>query len=189
MTTATLDSRQEEYLQLLDRLGDRDRLLVVQGIKRIVARQDETQNTPFIQSLLGRTFSQEEQIDLELDALRAYFQRRRELLKDSLTATQVANLLATSRQTPHDRLKSQTLIGILDNGSYRFPIWQFDPEGADGVVNGLPMVLKGLQVSDFAKLNWLTRPNPVLDGLTPIVALKHGQLERVVQEARGISDR
>jgi Protein of unknown function (DUF2384) len=77
----------------------------------------------------------------------------------------------------------------LDNGSYRFPIWQFDPGGADGVVNGLPMVLKGLQVSDFAKLNWLTRPNPVLEGLTPIVALKQGQLERVVQEAKGISDR
>ena len=98
----------------------------------------------------------------------------------------MAKLLGTSRQTPHDRIKSQTLLGVLDKGTYRFPAWQFDPEGPDGVIDGLPEVLRVLEVSDFAKLNWLMRPNPFLDGLTPLVALKQGQKERVIREAAAV---
>jgi hypothetical protein len=41
-------------------------------------------------------------------------------------------------------------------------------------------------MSDFAKLNWLVRSNPILDGLTPIAALKQGLKERVIQEALGV---
>ena len=41
-------------------------------------------------------------------------------------------------------------------------------------------------MSDYSKLNWLTRPNPVLDGSTPIEALKLGQRERVLAEATAV---
>jgi hypothetical protein len=136
--------------------------------------------------LTGRTFSQEEKLELELDSLFGYFKRRRELLEDSLTASEVADLLGTSRQTPHDRLKNRTLLGVLDRGAYRFPIWQFDAEGPDGVIEGFPEVLRALNLSDFAKLNWLVRSNPILGGLTPIAALKQGLKERVIQEAVGV---
>lgn len=105
------------------------------------------------------------------------------MLSGSLTAAEVASLLGTSRQTPHDRLKNQTLLGVLDRGAYRFPAWQFDPEGPDGVVNGLPSVSRALSVSDLAKISWFTRPNPFLDGLTPLQALRSGQKERVLAEA------
>jgi hypothetical protein len=141
---------------------------------------------PLIESLTGRTWSQEEKLQLELESLFRYFDRRRELLAGALGVTEVAKLLGTSRQTPHDRMRNQTLLGVLDKGSYRFPAWQFDAEGADGVIEGLPAVLKALDVPDFAKLNWFVRPNPFLDGLTPLVALKMGQTERVVREAAAV---
>lgn len=136
--------------------------------------------------LTGRTFSRKEKLELEMESLFRYFERRRELLAGALTATQVAKLLGTSRQTPHDRMKSQTLLGILDNGVYRFPAWQFDPSGSDGVIEGFPEVLRMLKVSDFAKLNWLMRANPFLDHLTPIEALKQGQKERVIEQAASV---
>jgi hypothetical protein len=142
-----------------------------------------------VEALVGRTYTHQEQLELELTSLFRYFERRRQLLEGALTAAEVAKLLGTSRQTPHDRLKSQTLLGILERGTYRFPVWQFDPEGPDGVMDGLPEVLRVLEVSDFAKLNWLMRPNPFLDGMTPAIALSQGQKERVIQEAAALGAR
>ena len=143
--------------------------------------------SPLVRRLTGeRSFSHAEKIKLELDSLLGYFKHRRKLLADSLTASEVAKLLGTSRQTPHDRLKNRTLLGVLERGAYRFPIWQFDAEGPDGVIEGFPEVLRALNLSDFAKLSWLVRPNPILDGLTPITALKQGLKERVIQEALGV---
>jgi hypothetical protein len=91
--------------------------------------------------------------------------------------------LGTSRQTPHDRVSSQTLLAIKENGKLCFPSWQFDPAGPDGVLDGFPAVLKALEMSDYAKLNWLTRTNPLLDGQTPVQALKAGQKDRVLATA------
>jgi hypothetical protein len=148
-----------------------------------------SQEAPLIQALVGRTYTRQETLELELESLFRYFERRRQLLWGALSATEVAKLLGTSRQTPHDRMKSQTLLGVLERGAYRFPAWQFDPEGPDGVIDGLPEVLRVLAVSDFAKLNWLMRPNPFLDGLTPLVALKQGLKARVIREAAAVGAR
>jgi hypothetical protein len=65
-------------------------------------------------------------------------------------------------------------------------LWQLDPEGADGVVEGLPSVLKVLQVSNLAKVSWLRSPNPIFEGATPIEVLHQGEVERVIKEARGV---
>lgn len=185
---ATLDAKDEEYLSLLKDLSLDEQELVVNMLKRL-QRNSETAAPSEEDALIGvltdRAFSQKEQIELEMESLFQYFQQRRHLLEGALTTSQVAQLLESSRQTPHDRVKARTLLGVLDNGVLRFPAWQFDPEGPDGVIDGLPKVLKTLQVSDFAKLNWLVRSNPFLDGLTPVEALKQGQKERVAQEAAG----
>ena len=142
------------------------------SLRQFMQSSQTSVQSPLALRLAGRTFSQEEKLKLELDSLFGYFKRRRELLENSLTASEVADLLGTSRQTPHDHLKNRTLLGVLDRGAYRFPIWQFDAEGPDGVIEGFPEVLRALNLSDFAKLSWLVRPNPILDGLTPIAALK-----------------
>ena len=176
----------ESFQTILEDLPADDVNLIASTLRQFTQTVTPSPKDPLIESLLGRTWSQEEKLQLELESLFRYFARRRELLAGALSATAVAKLLGTSRQTPHDRINSQTLLGVLDKGSYRFPAWQFDAEGADGVIDGLPAVLKALDVPDFSKLNWLMRPNPILDGLTPIAALKLGQKERVIHEATAV---
>lgn len=131
--------------------------------------------------------SDEEQRELENSALKNFFEWRQELLANSYTASEVAKLLGTkSRQTPHDRRKNNSLIAIQDNGVWKFPKWQFDPTGPDGVIPGLPEVLKALDIPDFSKIDWLTRPNPEFNGCTPIQVLKKGQKDRVISEAQTV---
>lgn len=184
-----LDSKSAEYLSLFHSLSTYEQELVINMLQKLHRSSQTTMpsaDDALVEALSSRTFTQEEKIKLEVDSLFHYFQRRKQLLEGSLTASQVAKLLGTSRQTPHDRLKARTLLGVLDGGVLRFPAWQFDPQGPDGLIDGLANVLKALQVSDFAKLNWLVRPNTLLDGLTPLQALQRGQKERVIQEAAGV---
>lgn len=82
----------------------------------------------------GFQINKQEQQELELVSLLRHFEWRRKLLADTLSASQVAQLLGTSRQTPHDRVKSGTLLAVLDRGVWHFPPWQFDPEGPDGTI-------------------------------------------------------
>jgi hypothetical protein len=134
----------------------------------------------------GREYGRQERSALEMATLARSFKRRRELLEGSLSAPQVADLLGTTRQTPHDRVKGGTLLAVLDRGVWRFPAWQFDPEGPDGVVEGLPEVLRALEVSPLAKASWLVRPNQYLEGRTPLAALKEGRVEAVRSAAEAV---
>lgn len=136
--------------------------------------------------LTGRQYSPQESACLEITSLKRYFDKREELLRNSLTATEVANLLGTTRQTPHDRFKNKSLLAVKDNGVWKFPLWQFDPSASDGVIAGLPEVLKAFEGSEFTKLNWLTSPNPYLNNLTPVEALKQGQKAKVIKEAKAL---
>lgn len=134
----------------------------------------------------GREYGRQERSALEMATLARSFKRRRELLEGSLTASQVADLLGTTRQTPHDRVKSDTLLAVLDRGARRFPVWQFDPEGPDGVVEGLPEVLRALHTSPLAKVSWFARLNQYLEGQTPLEALREGQIEVVRSAAETV---
>ena len=134
----------------------------------------------------GRHWTAQERAGGELDLLQRSFRRRRELLAGALSTSQVAALLGTSRQTPHDRVAGGSLLAVRDRGGLRFPPWQFDPEGDDGVVPGLPETIRSLDVSPLAKMSWLTTPNPMLDGEVPLASLKAGHVERVVALARTV---
>ncbi|MFN9386636.1 MAG: antitoxin Xre/MbcA/ParS toxin-binding domain-containing protein [Cyanobacteriota bacterium] len=121
---------------------------------------------------------------LEFEALRRSFALRRQLLASTIGTAEVNELLAAgSRQTVHDRLRAGTLLGILDQGKWRFPLWQFDADGPNGVIDGLAQVLQALQVSNLAKARWLQKPHPVFGGSTPLDLLRQGRLEDVLAEA------
>ena len=134
----------------------------------------------------GRTYTPAEAAALELSANRQAFARRHELLAGALTASQAAALLGTTRQTPYDRAGKKTLLAVMDRGHLRFPSWQFDAGGPNGVVAGLPDALRALDVAPLGKVSWMTRPNPYLEGRTPLQALKDGDLARVVDQARAV---
>jgi hypothetical protein len=121
---------------------------------------------------------------LEFEALRRRFALRRQLLAHTIGTAEVNELLATgSRQTVHDRLKAGTLLGILDQGKWRFPLWQFDPDGPNSVIDGLAQVLQALQVSNLAKARWLQKPHSDFGGATPLDLLRQGRLDDVLAEA------
>jgi hypothetical protein len=126
-------------------------------------------------------------LELQLGNLQRYYQRRRELLADSITSSKVAELLGCeNRSTVRDRRLAKRILGIKDKGVYKYPLWQFDPEGDDGVIDGFPEVLAALDVSDFVKLNWLMKPHLAINGKTPVEILKQGEIEAVVVEARAV---
>jgi hypothetical protein len=142
------------------------------------------------EKIAGDDYSEGNLAVLELANLKRYYQRRRELLADSITTPQVAELIGCQAiTTVHDRTKANTLLGLKDNGVYKFPLWQFDPEGDNGVIEGLPEILKTLSISNFAKLNWLTKPLRAFDNQTPVEVLKGGDpedIEDLLIEARGV---
>lgn len=176
--------QEETYLEVLRSLHLEERDLLIDRLKAL--SEQPAPRDSALDALVGRPIDPDEKVKLEIETLTQYFHYRRQLLAHALTASQVARLLGTSRQTPHDRVKAKTLLGVHDNGVVKFPSWQFDPASSEGVIPGLPDVLKALQVSDLAKLSWLTRPQPVFEGQTPVERLKAGDVDRVVQEARAV---
>lgn len=137
-------------------------------------------------SRLVRARQPEEVADLEQQALHAGRAERDRILEGSMSTQEVADLLGTSPGALTDRVKAKTLLGIEHNGSLRFPTWQFDPVGDNDVVSGLVQALKVLDASPFAQARWLQLPNSVLDGQTPLEALKAGRLQEVIAEATGV---
>lgn len=184
----TIDPQTAQHLETFQTLSTKEQSIVTQALKQVVSDEGIDPNAAALaESIAGRTFTRQERIQLEMETLSQHFHHRRRLLDPSFSASQVAQLLGTSRQTPHDRVSGQTLLAIKENGKLCFPAWQFDPAGSDGVIDGFPAVLKALEMSDYSKLNWLTRANPYLEGITPIQALKAGQKDRVLGEAAGVS--
>jgi len=118
---------------------------------------------------------------------RAFADRHR-LLADAIGAVEVAELLGVGRQTPHDRLRAQTLLAVKDRGQWRFPSWQFDSDGPDGVVPGLPEALRALRgpISDLGRVRWFVTPKASLDDRAPIDALHSGDVDDVVVVAEAL---
>jgi hypothetical protein len=116
------------------------------------------------------------------------FSERRALLADALSVSEVAELLGVGRQTPHDRVKAETLLAVKENGKLMFPDWQFDADGADGVVAGLPEVLCVMRgpISALGRIRWFVTPKPLMKGRTPLEALRAGDVGDVIREAQAI---
>jgi hypothetical protein len=182
----SIDAVLRHFQDRLNSLSPDEVVAVLEGAARALDEISEPVPPAVTALMAGRTWTAAERMAARFDVLARSFARRRELLADSLTSSQVAQLLGTSRQTPHDRVESGTLLAVMDRGALRFPIWQFDPDGEGGVVAGLPAVLRALEVSPMAKVSWLTRPNYMLDGETPLACLKSGDVERVVGLARAV---
>ena len=140
--------------------------------------------------IAGDYYSEGNLAILQLANLSMFYKRRRELLKTSITTPEVAKLIGCQAiTTVHDRRKAGTLLGLKDNSVYKFPLWQFDPEGDDGVIDRLPELLAALDISDLRKLSWLNKSLRAFEDRTPIEILKQGSTEDIddlIVEARGV---
>jgi hypothetical protein len=112
-----------------------------------------------------------------------------ELLQDALTTSQVSQFLDVGQEKAIQKLKQNELLAVERDSQLLFPIWQFDRKEPSGVLEKLPNVLNALEISDIAKLSWLTKPNPVLEQRKPSEILRNGTVEdkqRVIDEAYGV---
>ena len=181
----TIQSKIERLKERLNALPDDELENVLESIAQALD-QPAASTDSNIASLFAGPTSESERVEDALELLMRSFERRRELLAESLTAPQVARLLNTTRQTPHDRVKAGTLLAVMDRGALRFPSWQFDPEGPNGVVADLPEVLRALEIPPIAKISWLVRSNEMFDRQRPLDLLKDNQIERVIRQAHGV---
>ena len=99
-----------------------------------------------------------------------------------LTAEEAAELLGITRQAIDNRRKRGKLLGVqLGKRGYRYPTWQFTP---DGMLPGLSQTLQALHdLSPWIQLSFLLNDNAWLDGLRPLDLLRQGQIEPVVDAA------
>ncbi len=179
------------FIALRNQLAQRDLRTLRDEISNILVIDEKHRlRSPRIHPATGEPVpSEADQALLAFRSLLQFFESRRHLLDDALTAPQAAELLGVSRQTPLNRLRDNTLLAVLDRGAYRFPVWQFDPQGEDGVLPGLPEVLDSLGPQQpFAKLVWLRRPNPTLAGREPVELLRGREIEPVVDAARAAAE-
>ena len=178
----------EQVQGFIASMSEETKKLLTKKLEKIVSQPNiDSEEQAIADVIAGRTYTTQEKKDLELVNLINSFSLRSKLLKDTISTTKVANLLGcSSRQTPLDRVKNQSLLAVKDNGQWKYPLWQFDAEGTDGVFEGLPETIKALQVSNLAKISWLTSPNSVFDDRTPLEMLKEGKLQPVINEAVGV---
>jgi hypothetical protein len=101
----------------------------------------------------------------------------------ALGVGQVASLLRVSRQAVDKRRKAGKLIAVPAGEDYVYPACQFTDEG---VVAGLDKALGVMPVQDpWMRLEWLLTEDDVLEGSSPLAALKSDSVHEVVELAAG----
>ena len=179
------------FLELRERLAQSELSRLRNEITHLLSGGDDVdEDADAIHPATGEPVgSREERALLAFQSLVDFFTARRKLLLDTITAPQVGEVLGVSRQAATGRAEKGSLLAVLDRGAFRFPTFQFDPRGPNGVVEGLPEVLKALEPQPaFTKLVWLTRSSDTLDNREPLEVLRHGGRERVVAAARAVAE-
>jgi hypothetical protein len=87
---------------------------LVQSIQPQVVSEE---NRALAKEIAGKDYREGSLVLLELANLEKYYQRRRELLADSITTPQVAKMIGCQAiTTVHDRRKANSPIGLKDRG-------------------------------------------------------------------------
>lgn len=173
--------------QLADRLSKADLDAVLAATAGLVdSTSDEEPSDRPVSPVTGRPEpSRQELFAAYRRNLMRRFGLRRAVLDESLSVREVAEMLNTTRQTPHDRAGAGRLLAIRDRGQLFFPAWQFDPDGPDGALEGLPRVLAELPMqSPMARATWFVTPKAQLQARSPVEALREGEVDAVIAEAR-----
>ena len=178
----------EKITRFLNSLPVEELRVLAENLSEAEDSYDEAKaSSPLVMALTeGKKYTKEQRQKLRWQTFVRKFQWERKLFQDCCDTAQVAELLEITPEIVEERVKSQSLLAIKHNGDLLFPQWQFCPNNPDGVIEGLLEVLATLEIPTRSKISWLTRPNPILEKRTPIEALKQGDKDRVLDEARGV---
>jgi hypothetical protein len=114
---------------------------------------------------------------------------KQELLntEGGVISSEVAKLLNLTRQGVDKRRASGKLIGVsMGRRGYAYPLWQFQ----DGhVLSGLETVLKTMKEhTPWTQVMFMLTGDLRLEGETPLVRLRQGDIDSVVQAARSYGE-
>jgi Protein of unknown function (DUF2384) len=112
---------------------------------------------------------------------------RAQILTEALSSDQVRHYVRRTRPVVNRMAHDGTLLAIADGRALRFPRWQFDDHSEDGLVPGFRRVLSVMDASPFRKATWFVTPNPRLGGRKPIELLHDGDVDDVLEEAKGLA--
>lgn len=150
---------------------------------------EDEDDEEFLNLVSDRSYSDQEKESFYFQNILNSFRLRRKLLENTVDVNKVMEIMNySSRQAPLNRLRNNTLIAIKDNEKWQFPLWQFDVNGSQGVVEGLPLILKTLNCSNLAKVSWLSNLSPYFQGSSPIQMLKEGEFDRVYDLAQMVGE-
>lgn len=108
---------------------------------------------------------------------------RRLVLSESVSVDEAAEKSGRSRQNLEAMRRKGQALALRVGQQWRYPAWQFDPDGVGGIVTGIREVLAALRMSAAGAALWLMQPSPVLKGARPIELLRQGRMRDVVQVA------
>ena len=94
----------------------------------------------------------------------------------------VARLLGKSRQAVS--ADSSLLRLEMRDGEIGYPVFQFDGRRALPGIREMIAILGPVAASPWTVASWLTSASTILDGRTPIQALRDGHIEAVTAAAR-----
>ncbi len=105
----------------------------------------------------------------------------------TLTAEVVSKLLGITRQAVDKRRRAGRLLALsLGRRGYVYPAWQFGPSGA---LPGFEEVLAEFQIRDsWTKAAFFLGENTYLDGETPLVELRRGNVAAVRRAASAFGE-
>lgn len=105
----------------------------------------------------------------------------------TVTAAEAAQRLGLTRQGVDRRRRAGRLIGLtMGRRGYAYPVWQF---GEVGTLPGLARVLAALDdLGPWSQVSWFISPNTRLDGDSPLIRLRAGEVEPVVTAARAYGE-
>ncbi len=169
------------YTQLLERLGE---AAPAQTLLGALAAPDDVGG---LAELLAEVGPLDPPRPDPLAAARARGARaKEEVLKRAgggYRAGEVAELLGITPQAVHARRQRGTLLAVpRANGEFLYPACQFTSEG---VISGLDRFLKAFSIPEpWTQLAVLVSPSPLLEGNTPLEALRAGEAEDAAAVAR-----
>jgi hypothetical protein len=182
----TLLERLPDLGDLLDYLSESDRRLVEDAFVRTVATAPR--HRPASLHPVVRTHPPEVAAAAVARGLARERHTRAELVGDSYSTRQMAEVLGISAAAVTKRRTKNMLVAFRHQGDWRYPRWQI--AGSD-VLPGIVSAWRALpdRHDTLGLVKWFTLPARQLGDRTPLEAIRAGDVEDVVDAASYVGSR
>jgi hypothetical protein len=182
----TLLERLPDLGDLLDYLSEPDRRLVEDAFLRTVATAPR--HRPASLHPLIRTHPPEVAAAAVARGLARERRTRAELVADSYSTRQMAELLGISSAAVTKRRTKNGLVAFRHQGDWRYPRWQL---AGSEVLPGVIAAWQALpdRHDTLGLVKWFRLPARQLDDRTPLDAIRAGDVEAVVEAASYVGSR